>query len=130
MIRSRMAWAVATNQSRSVAELGSLPTTSASLSRTALLKSVRSSSFCELVDVGAAFERLRPGSAMASDVVLAFLRQRRLCLRRPPPPWIPSIIARHMPDYTYGICLRTGGHTLSLRNSLFSRNSLAGIGGG
>src|SRR5262245_43536584 len=78
MIRSRIAWAVATNQSRSVAELASLPTTSASLARTALLNSARSSSSCELVGNGVAFERLRPGSAMASAVVLAFSSQRRL----------------------------------------------------
>src|SRR5690349_9050221 len=59
-----MVWAVATNQSRSVAELASLPTTSASLASTALLNSASASSSCELVDDGVAFERLRPGSAM------------------------------------------------------------------
>src|SRR6267142_120144 len=68
MIRSRMAWAVATNQSRSVAALASLPTASASLARTALLNSVNSSSSWELVDGGMAFERLRPGSAMACAI--------------------------------------------------------------
>src|SRR6266571_4933658 len=79
MIRSRMVWAVATNQSRSVAELASLPTTSASLARTALLNSARSSSLSELVDDGMDFERLRPGFAMAcAYMVLAFSSQRRL----------------------------------------------------
>src|SRR5262245_27364056 len=79
MIRSRMVWAVATNQSRSVAELTSLPTTSASLARTALLNSAKSSSSCELLDDGMTFERLRPGSAMVcAYMVLAFPSQRRL----------------------------------------------------
>src|SRR3954471_23055052 len=49
MIRSRAASAAATNQSRSAAEDGSLPTASVSLASTALLISANSSSFTETI---------------------------------------------------------------------------------
>src|SRR5258706_15973679 len=93
MIRSRMTWAVATNQSRSVAELTSLPTTSASLARTALLNSARSSSLSELLDDGMDFERLRPGFAMAcAYMVPAFSSQHRLACDDCHLPGYPSIL--------------------------------------
>src|SRR5215475_2548937 len=124
MIRSRMVWAVATNQSRSVAELASLPTTSASLARTALLNSASSSSSCGPVDDGMAFERLRPGSAMACAImVLASSSQRRLacddCHLLGYQALLQDICRLHMPNCIYvGIC----------RTVTFLRNSPGGVG--
>ena len=65
-MRSRTASAVATNQSRSVAVAGSLPTASVSLARTALLNSASSSS------AGAACER---SSDVSSRAGLGFATQ-------------------------------------------------------
>src|SRR3954447_15311000 len=133
MIRSRMVWAVATNQSRSVAELASLPTTSASLARTALLNSASSSSSCELVVDGVAFDRLRPGSAMAclipssrsgASAVLPATTAPSLDTKH----YCKTYAGLHKPDGTYA------GPSYSVVRGLlylfFLRNSSGGIGRG
>src|SRR5215470_6948348 len=87
MMRSRMALAVATNQSRSVADAASLPTETASLASTALLKFASSSS---LTLSGVALAEA--DSCMPLVQLLSLTRRLHLRadiqarIRAPPPP--------------------------------------------